>query len=276
MPEWGTVLVTVPLIPTELNSHAVEVLIAAMSVVTLGAFGGSFALARWVGLIETASPRLVAVVAEAARRTGIQPQAVYQWNSLYANAVAHPFQKWLAVSDRALEVLTDAELTSICVHELAHVTEPVTVTILRVGARMLFFATVIAIRPLAGSFGEGGAAIAIMVMLFTMLRVKPMQRRMEVRADAAGRAHQGDEGTYARALERLHESSLTPVVMMEERRTHPDLYDRLLAAGVTPSYPRPQLPDNPASTFAVVVTLITAAALYEIALTTLGTWLAGC
>jgi Zn-dependent protease with chaperone function len=273
LPEWGTVLVTVPLIPGELNSHAVEILITAMAVIALATFGGSSALARWLGLMKPASPRLAAVVAEAAKRTGIQPRAAYQWKSMYANAFAFPLRKHLAVADRALEVLTDAELTSVCAHELAHLTEPTAVTMLRVGARMLFFATVIAIRPIAGSFGENGVTVAILVVLITMLMVKPMARRMEVRADAMAHAHQGDEGTYARALERLHEASLTPVVMVQQRRTHPDLYDRLLAAGVTPSYPRPQLPENPG--FAVIVTLITGAVLYEIALTILGAWFAG-
>jgi hypothetical protein len=41
----------------------------------------------------------------------------------------------------------------------------------------------------------------------------------------------------------LYEENLIPAVMAQ-RRTHPDLYDRLIAAGVQPDYPRPQKASN--------------------------------
>ena len=48
-------------------------------------------------------------------------------------------------------------------------------------------------------------------------------------------------GTYARALEKIYEANLLPVVL-REKRVHPDLYDRLVAAGATPAYARPKPP----------------------------------
>ena len=52
------------------------------------------------------------------------------------------------------------------------------------------------------------------------------------------KAAERDTGTYARALARLYEDNLAPAVMPKET-THPHLYDRLVAAGVTPDFPRP-------------------------------------
>jgi hypothetical protein len=69
-----------------------------------------------------------------------------------------------------------------------------------------------------------------------------LARRMEVRADAAATQNQASEGVYARALERLYQVSHIPVVMPGKRKVHPHLYDRMIAAGVTPEYPRPTPP----------------------------------
>ena len=74
--------------------------------------------------------------------------------------------------------------------------------------------------------------------------VRRLGRRMEIRADAVALEHQGEAGIYARALGRLYEQNQMPAVMPERRQVHPHLYDRLLAAGVTPDYPRPAAPDS--------------------------------
>jgi hypothetical protein len=66
-----------------------------------------------------------------------------------------------------------------------------------------------------------------------------ISRKLETRADDMATANEGDAGTYARALTRLYADNLLPAVTAKERATHPHLYDRLLAAGVTPDFPRP-------------------------------------
>jgi len=60
-----------------------------------------------------------------------------------------------------------------------------------------------------------------------------------MRADHIANSNELDPGTYARALERIYEDNLLPAVNAKDRATHPHLYDRLLAAGVTPQFPRP-------------------------------------
>ena len=62
---------------------------------------------------------------------------------------------------------------------------------------------------------------------------------MEKRADLTAKSNQLEAGTYARALLRLHEDNLIPAVLRRGQATHPHLYDRLLATGTTPDFPRP-------------------------------------
>jgi hypothetical protein len=69
-------------------------------------------------------------------------------------------------------------------------------------------------------------------------------RRMERRADAVAHHHDPAPGTYARALERVYAFNVMPAVIGARGAAHPDLYDRMLAAGVTPDYPRPRRPSS--------------------------------
>ena len=75
------------------------------------------------------------------------------------------------------------------------------------------------------------------------VRLRQMAQRLEIRADAIATANQGEPTAYARALEHLYQVNQMPAVMPNRRRQrHPDLYDRLLAAGITPDFPRPNPP----------------------------------
>ena len=78
--------------------------------------------------------------------------------------------------------------------------------------------------------------------------------RWSKRADALSSANEGESGTYARALEHLYQLNLVPAVVRQKHAVHPHLYDRLLAAGVVPAYPRPSPPSRwraPAVIFAM-------------------------
>jgi hypothetical protein len=67
---------------------------------------------------------------------------------------------------------------------------------------------------------------------------------MEKRADQIAADKQLQEGVYARALEKLYRENQIPAVNVNDRQTHPHLYDRMLAAGITPDYPRPAKPQR--------------------------------
>jgi hypothetical protein len=55
------------------------------------------------------------------------------------------------------------------------------------------------------------------------------------------------------ALERIYEVNLVPAVLGHKLAPHPDLYDRQLAAGYTPSYPRPDRPSTLRKLFGILV-----------------------
>ena len=258
----GTVVGTIYLLPDTVNLRAVSILVVAMLVLTFTALGGVPMLFRWTGLVRPASPRLTAIVAEAVARTGIKPKGAHEVKSTQANAMAMVVQQRLVVTNRAMEHLTDAELTSICAHELAHLSEPKSVTILRVFCALQLFLVCMAYRPVLGDFGHTGVIVMLVAFLIVLKATRRVARRMEVRADATGRAHQGEEGTYAQALERIYELNLMPAVMSGKRRVHPHLYDRLVAAGVTPSYPRPKPPSRLVIWLSLVVAVTVAAILY--------------
>jgi hypothetical protein len=80
--------------------------------------------------------------------------------------------------------------------------------------------------------------------------------RMEKRADEV--AHTAvSPARYARALERLYEANLVPAVLSKKAaKPHPHLYDRVLAAGVTPGYPRPEPPSSRRFEAALVLPIV--------------------
>src|SRR5262249_53082314 len=69
-----------------------------------------------------------------------------------------------------------------------------------------------------------------------------LSRRLERRADKLAREQQAEEGAYARALTKIYEANLAPLVEPGKGTTHPHLYDRLVAAGAPPDSPRPRPP----------------------------------
>jgi Zn-dependent protease with chaperone function len=253
---------TPQLLPDSLDFQAIVILIAALLILAFGASGGGYMIARWIRLARPASPRLVDIVAEATARTGIHAWAAYELKSSTANAIAIPIWRRLVFTNTALETLTDAELTAVCVHELAHLNEPWILLTVRVIRGMLLFLPILVASPVWHEFGGWGVYGLICGCLIAYLLTGRIPRRMEVRADAAGRTHEGEEGTYARALERLYEINLVPAVMPGKRRPHPHLYDRLITAGVPPSYPRPLPPSSDRRFVATLVTIAIALVLY--------------
>jgi hypothetical protein len=89
------------------------------------------------------------------------------------------------------------------------------------------------------AFGVLGFFLLVLTTMFVPFLYRKLSRKLEIRADCIAKSNEPDSGAYAQALARLHEDNLAPAVMLKERMTHPNLYDRLLAAGVTPDFPRP-------------------------------------
>jgi Zn-dependent protease with chaperone function len=199
---------------------------------------------RQTGLLVPAPNPLREIVLRAAQRCGVRVRNIWLLRSPAGYAAALPSTGDLIFSEGMLAQQTPEEIDAVCAHELAHLNESRWAIFLRV-LITLWILPLILIKPFMQVFGPTGVALLFLGAVFPLLIVgRRLGRRMEVRADAAAREHQLAAGVYARALERLYEINQMPAVMPSNRMIHPHLYDRLLAAGVTPGYPRPAKPGN--------------------------------
>jgi Zn-dependent protease with chaperone function len=166
---------------------------------------------------------------------------VYYGESPLARAAALIYLRSLVFTSRVLEVLTDDELRSIILHELAHLREPLLPRLSRL-IPTLALMLITLVRPVMHQFETGGLFGLVLVMVMLLKLAQRIARRMEHHADDAAIQGSLDPAVYARALEKLYEVNQMPAVMRGNKMVHPHLYDRMLAAGVTPDYPRPQPP----------------------------------
>lgn len=216
---------------------------------------GGLLVARWIGLARPPSEELKRIVETTAQRMGVWPRATYiiRWKA--ANAIAFPNTKRIAFTDTLLNHLNEHELIPICAHELAHLTEPGRIRLLRIAGTFIWLPFV-CIAPIVGTFGHPALLLTFACIFIGHMAVRRLSRAMEKRADSISQLHEREAGRYAQALEHLYRLNLTPAVMRRRNLTHPDLYDRLLAAQITPSYPRPGPPSRWRTYIALLTTLV--------------------
>jgi Zn-dependent protease with chaperone function len=202
-------------------------------------------LIRWLRLIrvlKSPSVRLKMIVTNVAARADVLVRATWQFGGVMANAFAFPLTRELAFSDRLLNICNDEEISAVCAHEMAHLGEPNIVLAGRlIGSLSLF--PFIFITPLLNRLAAAGLILAFLGVISISLFARWLTRRMEKRADRlASTTTTTNEGVYASALEKMYRENQIPAVNASRRLPHPDLYDRMLGAGVKPDYPRPDRP----------------------------------
>ncbi len=171
----------------------------------------------------------------------------------------------LMFSQRLLDLHPDEEISAICAHEMGHLTESRSVIAGRLVGSLRMF-------PLLFLKPAIHAANCLFLLLIGLAVfglgwfARRLARKMEVRADQVATANQSGDGIYARALERLHEANQIPAVMRSKRMTHPHLYDRMLAVGITPDYPRPEPPGRLAWNYLLGLIIFTLVVTVSIAL----------
>jgi Zn-dependent protease with chaperone function len=231
--------------PSQWGLQAIVVLSLGAMAVIFWYLGGWVLVLKRFGALRDASPRVLASVDRAAPIVGVRPRRIFEMSSPFANALALPLARILIYSDPLLKHLNDDELASVTLHELAHLTEPLSVRISRLilGLGLVLCA---ALWPLYASFGFWSLGILVVYIAASRM-FRKVARRMEERSDRFGRAYEPDPGAYARALEKISAVNLAPAVGRTKTAIHPHLYDRLIAAGITPSFERPKPPPNVSS-----------------------------
>jgi len=206
-------------------------------------FGVWLRLMRLMRLVRPPSDRLTRIVAEASRRTGIIVRAVWELPSPECQAIAFIMTRNMAFTRGLMEHLSDAEIESICLHELAHLAEPQrTVWLFRLLALLPQLPILFTI-PAVAHFGASAPWALLCLFYGLVFASVRLRRRMELHADRMAATEAPDPAIYARALEKICEANQTPAVLGGRfQRTHADLYDRMASAGVTPDYPRPKKP----------------------------------
>jgi Zn-dependent protease with chaperone function len=247
----------------EWNAQTVGVMLGSALAFGLYFGWGWVRIMRCCGIIRPASAQLCAIVSYVAGLLDVRPKAVHQVALPMANAFAFFSTKSIGVSDAAISVLNDDELTMVCAHELAHLSEPRRVVLARLSIGFVLGSVVAIYESVIPAIKVNGPEVAVLLyaggtvfLIVSMGLFVRMARQMEARADAIARGFETTPGTYARALEKIYAANLVPVVLGTKRVTHPDLYDRMIVAGVYPDYPRPQAPSKRPLYFGFLVMVI--------------------
>lgn len=250
-PSWLIFGLVLFAMPSQLGTRAIVLTLAGFTGFGLVLKFGTLPLLNRLGVVETASERLACAVKQASEKMGVSPSAVFEIDSPRANAFALTFSNQVVFTKRAVEVLDGKQLAAVACHELAHLAEPAKVKFARLAVTLVIF-SLIWINLLYPRFGMDGTYGLIAVVLAISLGLRRWQRRLEDRADAAALRSQTDTGVYADALEKIYRASNSPAAL-GYGRTHSSLYDRMLEAGITPEFARPDVPSRWRSVAALAV-----------------------
>jgi Zn-dependent protease with chaperone function len=236
---WFVFLAALALMPDEFNLLSLLIFGAVVLLWLLWNRGLSIKTMVALGWLCPPPERLTRIVHSCSERMQVPVQQTWLMKSSLAQAYAMPGRSTLIFSERLLEVLSDEEIAAVCHHELAHLTEPRRVVLTRYAVGLATLPWVL-IKPMLGTLHEAGFYLLLLNTLLTPYLYRKLSVKMEKRADEVAKTNEESDGVYARALLRLHEDNLLPAVMGGSSHTHPHLYDRLVAAGTTPDFPRPK------------------------------------
>ena len=197
----------------------------------------------WTKRLKPASARLRVVVESAAIRAGVRARSVWILESEHALAFAFPTTNELLFTEPLLDLCDDEELSAICTHELAHLSESKYSRAGRLLGSLSMFPFIF-ILPMVHLWGVGGL-LAVCFVYFSWVRSSHwFSHKMEERADQAAIAQQVNDGVYARTLNQiLLFKTCCQRSILTTGRLIPHLYDRLIAAGIKPEFetsPRPE------------------------------------
>jgi Zn-dependent protease with chaperone function len=244
-------------LPMQFNMRATGMFCAAVVVVIFFLRGGGILILRALGIVKPAPQALAEMVQHLAAQMNVRGSVkvfVLEWAQV--NAVAWQVYRAIGFSRALIEVMDEQEVRAVAAHELAHLLEPAWVRRIKI-AHMFAYLPIVLLMKYGGLL-----AIPIGGFLFfaVMLGYIRFTHRYEKRADHLENKAIGDPNAYMRSMIKLHQANVHPAVM-PGKQTHPHLYDRLLAAGIQPDFPRPLPPSRNLPLLTVLATTIAVAIL---------------
>jgi Zn-dependent protease with chaperone function len=196
---------------------------------------------RLVKFLKPAEDRLQSIVNATATRMNVAVRTTWQLDGLMALAFAFPTTSELMFSKRLVEISSNEEISAVCAHELGHLKEGRTILAGRLLGSLALF-PLIFINPSVHQLGVLGLLLPYAGLFAVAKYARWLSLRMEKQADSLALREQTREGVYASALEKIYRENIIPAVNVNDKQTHPHLYDRMVAAGIAPDYPRPAKP----------------------------------
>lgn len=242
--------------PPQFNIKAIAAGGTLFALWLIWAQGGMIRLGLRLKFFDPAPARLRLIAETAASKMNVSYRDVLLLRLPTAQAFAMPHTGHLLFTERLLELLTDEELAAVCAHELAHLTESKQHRLWRLLFAPLVWLPWVFFNPLSHVLGIGAVILLSANMLVWPFIYRRLSQRLEVRADTVATANQINEGCYAQALLKIYRDGYLPAVNAKNTATHPHLYDRIIASGIMPDFPRP-LPPNPISWGGLVTSMIT-------------------
>jgi Zn-dependent protease with chaperone function len=226
--------------------------ITGFTVVTLLGLGFGSSLAELTGIARPARESLQGAVNRTAARLGVRCSRILELDSVFCNAFAFPLTRKIAFTVKAAEILDDSELEAVAAHELGHLDEPLVMRAFR-PLLIVVVAFTLLIAPLCWTQTLERTGITLVTMLAIILVARRIARRAEQHADS----YASDNGAaYVRALEKLSRQNLMPLVSTRPG-PHGHTWDRMIAAGLAPSLPRPAPPRTPSFAVRFAVAFLT-------------------
>lgn len=234
--------------PAHFGWQALGVHGTGLVLMMLVALGVGFDIAQALGGLQEPDDRLRRLIDRVASRSGHRPKVVLVSRAKIAQALALPWRNALIFTSRLLDALDEQQVEAIAAHEFGHLRESRQSRLGRLGALPLLL-VIGAWRLVVEGVGWTGFVVLLALGIFTTVRTLAASRALEFAADEHALEHgndsdseQQEDRVHALALERIHEVNLSPVNLESKLATHPDLYDRMLACGLEPAYPRPNPP----------------------------------
>jgi Zn-dependent protease with chaperone function len=240
LPHLLVLLALLILLPDDPTWQATVLMAAGVVALAFFASGGGVLLLRLLRVARPARPHVAAMVEQLAREMKVRGRVrVYELEWAQVNAVAWIMYRAVGFSRPLLEIMSADELRAIAAHEIAHLLEPPWVRTVRVLQMFAYLGA----APVIKYGGPTGSLAGWLLIIVLLVAYQRFRRRMEVRADQLESQTVADANTYMRSMIKLHEANMLPAVMAGAQ-SHPHLYDRLLAGGIQPDFPRPLAPSR--------------------------------